>query len=197
MAGPRIGILGGTFDPPHIGHLIVAGDACAALRLDRVVFVPSARPPHKQGLVRADAQTRLRMVEAAVEGDVRFRVDDLELRRTGPSYTVDTLRQLRASTPDADWFFLIGADAVREMHTWKMPAEVAQLATLAVLSRSGETVDAAAFPLPVTPVPVTRVDVASSQLRRRVAAGVPIRYLVPDAVRRIVEREHLYINSEP
>lgn len=197
MAGPRIGILGGTFDPPHVGHLIVASDAHAALGLDQVLFVPAARPPHKPGRVRADPETRLRMVRAAIEGDHRFAADGLELGRTGPSYTVDTLRQLRAGRPDATWMFLIGTDAAREMHSWKAPAEVARLVTVAVLSRGGEVVDAAAFALPVVPVSVTRVDVSSSQLRERVAAGASIRYLVPDAVRHIVETEQLYLNPEP
>lgn len=186
----RLGVFGGTFDPPHLGHLIVAADVHLRLPLDRVVFVPAADPPHKRGLVRTSARLRLEMVEAAVRGDDRFAVDGLELRRQGPSYTVDTLRELRRRHPDAELFFLIGADALRDLPGWHEPAEVARLATLVRMERAGDAVpetDAA----PVD-VPVTRIDISATEIRQRVAAGASIRYLVPDAVREIIERERLY-----
>jgi nicotinate-nucleotide adenylyltransferase len=187
----RVGVFGGTFDPPHLGHLIAAADACTALDLAHVCFVPAAVPPHKRGQLRTDAATRLEMTRAAIEGDPRFRVEDAELRRPGPSYTVDTLRLLREREPAAALFLLIGADAGRELHTWREPEAIARLATVTVLSRSGDQPlpDAS---LPALRVPVTRIDIAATEVRRRVAAGESIRYLVPDAVRAIIEREALY-----
>jgi len=186
----RIGVLGGTFDPPHHGHLIVAGDVCEALSLDRLLLVPSAEPPHKPGAVQASAEQRLRLVRAAVEGDSRFEVDDLELRRTGPSYTVDTLRLLRERHPGCELYFLIGVDQVRELHTWREPEEVARLATLVAVSRGGE--DPGASPYPLRRVAVTRIDISATEVRRRVREGRSIRYLVPEGVRELIEREGLY-----
>lgn len=188
--GSRIGLYGGTFDPLHVGHLIVASDAFEALELDRLLFIPSADPPHKRGQVRASAERRLEMVRAAIAGDPRFGVEDLELRREGASYTVDTLRDLRERNPGCDFFFLVGVDQVREFHSWREPEEVARLARLAVVSRGGE--HAEDVDLPLERVDVTRIDLSSTDIRRRVAEGESIRYLVPDAVREIVEREALY-----
>ena len=190
-APERIGILGGTFDPPHVGHLMVASDVCGALKLDRLLLVPSASPPHKQGQVRATAEQRLAMVSAAVENDDRFAVDDLELRRPGASYTVDTLRELRARYPRAELFFVIGADQHRELHSWREPEEVARLARLAVVSREGDQVSREG-PIPVEPVSVTRIDLSATDVRRRIRQGESIRYFVPDAVRELIEREGLY-----
>lgn len=187
----RIGVFGGTFDPPHLGHLIVAGDAHTGLRLDRIVFIPSAVPPHKLATVRATAEQRLEMVQVAVRDDVRFTVDDIELRRTGPSYTVDTLRTLREQYAGSELFFLIGTDALREIDTWRTPDEVARLARLVALSRSGDEVEA----IPdraVLPLRVTRIDISATEIRRRIAAGESARYLVPDSVREIIERDGLY-----
>ena len=189
----RLGVLGGTFDPPHVGHLIVASDVCAALGLDRLLFVPAAAPPHKRGRVCAPAALRLEMVRAATAGDARFEVDDLELRREGESYSADTLRQLAAREPDAQLFFVIGVDQLREFASWREPDVVARLATLVVVSRAGEdAADAGEVAFPVLPVQVTRIDLSATEIRSRVQDGEPIRYLVPDAVREIIEREGLY-----
>lgn len=185
----RLGIYGGAFDPPHLGHLVAASDACDALALDRLLWIPSAVHPLKA--VRTAAALRLEMVRAAVAEDARFAADDLELRRTGPSYTVDTLRALRAREPGAELFFLTGADNLADLPRWREPDEIARLATLAVVSREGETLPGDA-PYPAVAVPVTRVDVSSTEVRRRVAAGQSIRYLVPEAVRAVIERERLY-----
>lgn len=187
----RIGVYGGTFDPPHVGHLIVASEVCDALRLDRVLLVPSAEPPHKRGSVRASAELRLRMVRAAIAGDRRLEVDDIELRREGASYTVDTLRALRERDPGCELFFAVGVDQLREFHSWREPDEVARLAHLVAISRGGEQVDED-FPFPVTRVGVTRIDLSATDVRRRLSEGRSVRYLVPDAVREIIEREGLY-----
>ncbi len=188
----RLGILGGTFDPPHHGHLIAAADALRELRLDRMLLVPSAQPPHKLGRVRAPAALRLEMARAAVAGDERFEVEDLELRRSGPSYTVDTLRELHARAPAVELFFLIGADNLAELPGWREPGEIARLARIAVMSREGEGGGPGPLPFGAAAVAVTRVDVSATEVRRRVAAGESIRYLVPESVRLLIERERLY-----
>jgi nicotinate-nucleotide adenylyltransferase len=186
----RIAVYGGTFDPPHVGHLVVAGDVHRQLGLDRVVFVPAADPPHKQGRVRASAALRSAMVRAAVSNDDRFAVDDLELQREGPSYTVDTLHEFRRRDPGGELFFLLGADALRDFPMWRGPDQIARLATLVVMARDGDAVLNTEFP--VVRVPVTRIDISATEIRRRVAAGEPIHYLVTEPVREIIEREGLY-----
>lgn len=188
----KLGVFGGTFDPPHVGHLIVAQDAFTALRLDRVLFVPAAAPPHKHGRVAAPAEFRLAMLRAAIGADSRFAVEELELRRAGPSYTVDTLRALHADHPEAELFFLLGADQFREFHTWRDPAEIARLARPVVLSRGGREDVGAVIDLPYQTLAVTRIDVSATEVRERVAARAPIRYLVPAGVEEIIQREGLY-----
>ena len=183
----RLGVYGGAFDPPHLGHLVAASDACDALGLHRLLWIPSAVHPLKA--VGTAADVRLEMVRAAIAGDGRFAADDLELRRAGPSYTVDTLRALRAREARAELYFLTGADNLAELPRWREPDEIARLARLAVVSRAGDVLPAEP---PYPAVAVTRVDVSSTEVRRRVAAGRSIRYLVPEAVRAVIEREGLY-----
>jgi nicotinate-nucleotide adenylyltransferase len=184
-------VYGGTFDPPHLGHLVAASDTCEALELHRVLWVPSAVHPLKGGRVRTPPELRLEMVRAAIAGDPRFAADDLELRRTGPSYTVDTLRELRAREPGAELFLITGADILGELHRWREPEEVLRLATLVVVSRAGEALSPSGG-VAARAVEITRVDVSSTQVRRLAAAGKSIRYLVPEAVRAVIERERLY-----
>ena len=187
----RLGIFGGTFDPPHVGHLVVAQDAWSALELDRVLFVPAASPPHKQGRAHTPASLRLEMLLAALAGDERFQACDVELRRPGPSYTIDTLRQLRRENPGAQLFLLLGADQARDFLSWKAPDEIAALATVVALSRDGAT-SAAGLDARVRALPVTRVDISATEIRRRVSEARPIRYLVPSGVEAIIRRESLY-----
>ena len=191
----RLGVFGGTFDPPHLGHLAAASDAAQALALDRVLWIPAAEHPFKRGSVAAPPELRLEMVRAAVAGDGRFEACDLELRRSGPSYTVTTLRELQAWHPGAELFFLTGADNLRELAQWREPDEVVRLARLVVVSRQGEGVPVG-LPYAATAVSVTRLDISSTELRRRVAAGETIRYLVPEPVREISERTGLYRERE-
>ncbi|MEO5509974.1 MAG: nicotinate-nucleotide adenylyltransferase [Longimicrobiales bacterium] len=190
----KLGIYGGTFDPPHIGHLIVAQDACEELGLDRVLFIPAGAPPHKRDHVITPAPLRLRMLEAAISGDVRFAIETLELTRPGPSYSVDTLEELSTRYPGAELFLLLGADQYREFHTWREPARVAALSRIAVLRR-GDTAEIAAADMEVFRaqwVSVTRIDVSSTDIRRRMAAGQSVRFLVPDAVEKLLLKEGLY-----
>lgn len=185
----RLGVFGGTFDPPHIGHLVAAQDALTVLNLDRVILVPAAIPPHKLDRPLTSAETRLELIRAAVADDARFEIDDLELRRVGPSWTVDTLREFRARWTEARLFLLVGMDQFADFASWREPREIARLARIAVLSRAG----AAAPPGgDAIPVPVTRVDITSTEIRRRVAGGLPIRYLVPAAVEALIDRYGLY-----
>lgn len=188
----RLGIFGGTFDPVHIGHLIVAQDAWAALGLDQVVFVPAAVPPHKRGRVQATPEQRLEMLRAATAGDPRFATSDIELRRAGPSYTVDTLRELRERDPTGVLFLLLGVDQFREFHTWREPDEIARLATIVVMSRGGAEPPELPREFAYQWLPVTRVDISATEIRRRLAAGEPVKYLVPPAVEEMIRREGLY-----
>jgi nicotinate-nucleotide adenylyltransferase len=191
----RLGVFGGTFDPPHVGHLIVAQDACTALGLDRVLFVAAAVPPHKQDRATTPAPLRLAMLHAAIDGDERFEACDRELRRAGPSYTVETLRELRRDRPGAEIFLLLGADQVRELHLWREPAAIAALATIVELSRAGVDAAPPGIGIACRRLDVTPVGISSTEIRRRVRAGEPIRYLVPPAVESIIRRERLY--TEP
>jgi nicotinate-nucleotide adenylyltransferase len=188
----NIGVFGGTFDPPHIGHLIAAQDATAALSLNRVIFVPAADPPHKRGVQVSAASVRSEMLRAAIAGDPRFEISSCELDRAGPSYTVDTLRELRKLHPGAALQLLIGVDQVQEFGSWREPDEIIKLAAVVMLARAGSDQVAPEANFVRQTVAVTRVDVSSTLIRTRVAVGMPIRYLVPDAVAKIIERDGLY-----
>jgi nicotinate-nucleotide adenylyltransferase len=186
----RLGIFGGTFDPPHVGHLVVAQEVHFRLGLDRVLWVPAAIPPHKRDQPITPGELRLELVRAAIAGDERFEASDLELRRGGVSYTVDTLRDLRRDRPDDELFLIVGADQLTELDHWREPDEIRQLATLVGFRREGE--DPGEVP-GVRLVPVPRVDVSSTEVRRRIGAGEPVRYLVPAAVEAVVREAGLYV----
>lgn len=197
----RLGIFGGTFDPIHLGHLAIAEEARVRLGLRRVLFVPAASPPHKGGEAVAGAADRLAMVREAVAGNPAFAADDLELRRPGPSYTVDTVEQLAALHPGAELFYLLGSDSVVQLHTWHCPRRLYALTTLVALLRPGWPArdiqtwladqPADARPRLIT-LEVPGLDIASRELRRRVASGLSIRYLVAEGVRGWIERRGLY-----
>ncbi len=192
-----VGLLGGTFDPPHNGHLRVAEDVRRGLGLDRVLLLPVRVPPHKHAARVTPAALRLEMVRAAVADVAGLEVSGVELEREGPSYTVDTLRRLRDERPDTDLTFIVGADQLAEMADWKEPEEISALATLAVMNR-GDVAPAEPdwnLTLEWTAVSVTPLDVSSTEIRRRVAEGRPVGHLVPAEVLRIIEREKLYCNG--
>lgn len=191
----NIGIFGGTFDPPHIGHLIAAQDACAALSLDRLLFIPAADPPHKRGERVSEATLRLAMLRAALADNRQFEISTIELERQGPSYTVDTLRQLHEQYAGDALFLLLGVDQIREFSTWREPQQVLQLAHVVMLTRAGQEQVHEDFVQAV--VPVTRVDVSSTLVRERVAKGQPFRYFVTAAVADIIEANRLYLQAEP
>jgi nicotinate-nucleotide adenylyltransferase len=189
----KIGIFGGTFDPPHVGHLIVAEDAAAGLGLDQVRFVPTGAHPLKRTNVEAPGELRLEMIEAATAECELFVVDDREIRRSGSSYTLDTVVELEAENPGAELFTLVGADILRELHRWHRVQEIASHARFAVLSRAdaGPTSEPAVDLDPLR-VEVTHVAISSSEIRERIRAGQPYRYLVPDPVYRIIVEHELY-----
>ena len=196
----RIGILGGSFNPPHLAHLVCASEAAAQLSLDRVLLTPVAAPPHKEAEQDPGPQARLELCRLAIAGDERLGVCDLEVVRGGPSYTVDTLRELHARTPEDHLTFIVGGDIALGLPSWHEPEAVLDLARLAVVERSGAGREEIAgrlaqhFGDAAAPVffDMPRVDISSSQIRRRVAQGDPIRYLVPDSVAEQIARGRLY-----
>ncbi len=204
----RYGILGGTFDPPHLGHLVLAQEAYSVLSLDKVWFVPAGQPPHKGGASVTLASHRRKLVELAISGDDRFGLCTVELRRSGPSYTVDTLRQLRTAWGPDIWICLIlGWDMVSYLPNWHDPSGVLQqVDQLAAAYRPGHqaNTDELAelsrilpdFERKVKVFPVPQLDIAATTLRERVAAGRPLRYLVPDAVRQYIEEHGLYRTAQ-
>ena len=192
----KTGIFGGTFDPPHIGHLIAAQDAREALQLDRILFVPAREPPHKRERRISDPADRVAMLRAAIADEPRFQLCELELERAGPSYTVETLRALRAESPEETFFLLIGADQAMDLANWREPEEIARLATIVLLAREGVDAVPAARLLLGSAVRVTRVDIAATDIRQRVAEGRSIRFLVPAAVERVIREKKLYLRSE-
>jgi nicotinate-nucleotide adenylyltransferase len=193
----RLGVFGGTFDPPHAGHVRVARDVADALALDRVLWIPARSPPHKTGTGISPPALRREMTAAACAADPRFEVSDVELRREGPSWTVDTLRALREAHPGAELYLILGADQVGTLADgWREPEEVLRLAVPVIMDREGESAAAAAPDLPgmerAVHVPVTRVDVSSTEVRARVRAGEDVSAMVPEGVLRVIVREGRY-----
>jgi nicotinate-nucleotide adenylyltransferase len=197
----RIGVLGGTFDPIHLGHLAAADDVAWRLTLDRVLFVPNRRPPHKDEQHVTAARDRVAMVELAIAGNTRFQLSTVEMERVGISYTIDTLRQLRGRWPDGTQiFFLVGCDAIGQLHTWHEPDAILEEFGLVVMERpTGSPVDwdAAGRHFPrireqVQVVDVAELEISGNEIRRRVATGAPIRYYVLPAVERYIRRHGLY-----
>ncbi len=186
----RIGVLGGTFDPIHIAHLVVAVEVHHALALDRTILVVAGDPWQKRGAVGAPAADRLEMARAAVAGLDGIEVSALEVERPGPTYTVDTLRALAA--PDRDLFLVVGADVAARMTSWHQAGELPDLAELVVVSRDGDIPGPPPGWSGVHHVPVPRLDVSSTELRRRVAAGAPIDGLVPAGAVRVIRERRLY-----
>jgi len=195
----RVGILGGTFNPPHIGHLVCAQEAYLQLGLDRVMLIPARIPPHKPVEDEPGAEHRLELCRAAIRGDERFSVSDLEMRRDGPSYTVDTLDALTRKAPDSELFMIVGGDVAAGLPSWHEPERVLSLATLAVAKRRGTArarVDQGLQSLPGGERAVffrmPRIAISSTFIRRRVRHREPIKYFVPDAVAEYIEHHRLY-----
>jgi nicotinate-nucleotide adenylyltransferase len=196
----KLGLLGGTFNPPHLGHLVCAQEACAQLGLDGVVFIPVFQPPHKEVDHDPGVEHRVALCERAVSGDKRFRVSRVEADVPSRSYTVDTLRRLHESGPADELTFIMGGDMAHSLPTWHEPENVLALATLGVAEREGigradimERLAGLAGADKIRFFEMPRLDISSSAIRRRVADGRPIRYLVPDAVADYIATEGLYV----
>lgn len=195
-SGMRVGIFGGSFNPPHIAHLLIAELVREEFALDEVAWIVSARPPHKDALSLASAADRVAMVNLAIEENPYFSSSDVEIRREGPSYTIETLRILRAHRPDADLFLLLGGDSLVDFKTWKDPEAILDEAQLVVFHRTGnapprqlmrpDRIHFSTFPC---------IDVSSSDVRDRIRRGMSIRYLVPSGVRTYIAQHGLYGSS--
>lgn len=200
----QIALYGGTFDPIHVGHLITARSVAEQLDVERVVFVPSASPPHKLDVAITPTEHRLEMVRLAIDGEPGFDVSDCEIRRTGPSYTFDTIMSYRQTVgADATVYWIIGADSLAELASWHRVAELVRQCRIITASRPGfEQPDLSSLAALVTDedlatirdgiLATPRIDVASTEIRRRVGAGASIRFLVPESVRKYVHDRGLY-----
>jgi len=187
----RIGIMGGTFDPIHNGHLVAASEVQQTLDLDEVVFVPTGEPWMKTGV--SASEHRYLMTVIATSSNPRFTVSRVDIDRGGPTYTVDTLRDLREQYPDADLFFITGADAIGQILDWKDVSEVWNLAHFVAVSRPGHDLTISGLPEQgVSSLEVPALSISSTDCRERVARGYPVWYLVPDGVVQYISKHHLY-----
>lgn len=203
LKAKRVGIIGGSFDPLHTGHLVIAQDALEKLELSELVFVPAAIAPHKQHLQQADAVHRYAMLQLATEADLRFSVSDVEIRRGGISYTIDTVRHLQAERPDVEWVLIIGSDTLVDLHTWYKIDELLGLCEVAVFLRPGESSleeigrkvalpEANRKKLLENIIEAHLIEISSTEIRMRVAEGLGIRYLVPAEVEMYIFEHGLY-----
>ena len=196
----RVGVLGGTFNPPHLGHLVCAQEAYLHLELARVILIPARIPPHKPVEEEPGVDHRLEMCRLAISGHAdHLAVSDIEARREGPSYTVDTLEKLHADYPESEFFLIVGADVATGFPTWRTPERVLSLATLAIAQRPGTSRDAVERSLSDVPggevaefFPMPEIGISSTMLRERARRSQPTTYLVPDSVRRYIDRHRLY-----
>lgn len=205
----RLGLLGGTFDPVHLGHLLVAESCREQLRLDEVWFIPAAVPPHKQQQTLTPGATRVEMLKLAIGGHEAFRVSEIELNRGGVSYTVDTLTAVRAERPEDELFLLLGADSLADLPTWREPRRICELTTIATVGRPdapelnysplAEFVEPARLAaIKNCRVEMPPIGISSRDLRRRGAEGRSLRYQVPRAVEQYISANRLYHpSSEP
>ncbi|MFC5884649.1 nicotinate-nucleotide adenylyltransferase [Kitasatospora sp. CM 4170] len=189
----RLGVMGGTFDPIHHGHLVAASEVASAFHLDEVIFVPTGQPWQKTDRHVTPAEDRYLMTVIATAENPQFSVSRIDIDREGPTYTVDTLRDLRALHPDADLFFITGADALAQILSWRDSDELFSLAHFIGCTRPGHTLSDAGLPVGgVSLVEVPALAISSTDCRNRVAKGEPVWYLVPDGVVRYIDKRALY-----
>lgn len=199
MSDQRIGIFGGTFNPPHLGHLILAETAADSLELDGVFFVPAASPPHKVGLPRAPAKDRLAMVELAIMGNPRFTSSRADMDRPGPHYAVDMIAMFHREFPNAQLFFLMGSDSLRDLLSWSRPDEIIRMTTLVVMQRPDVYPDLSALTrlLPgllekLYFLEAPEIEISSTEIVARIKQGRSIRYRVPESVLNYLTEHQLY-----
>ncbi|WP_447006181.1 nicotinate-nucleotide adenylyltransferase [Saccharothrix isguenensis] len=193
MTNRRIGVMGGTFDPVHHGHLVAASEVQARFDLDEVVFVPTGQPWQKSERAVSAAEDRYLMTVVATASNPRFSVSRVDIDRPGPTYTIDTLTDLKAGHPDSDLFFITGADALEQILSWRRADDVFDLAHFIGVTRPGyELVDTHLPPGVVSLVEVPAMAISSTAVRARTAAGLPVWYLVPDGVVQYISKRRLY-----
>lgn len=186
----RIGILGGTFNPPHLGHLLMAEQVGNQLELDEVWFMPTAKPPHKPGTQGVASQHRLKMLELAIEDNPLFKIQPYEINRGGVNYTVDTMRHFIEEYPEVDFYFIIGGDSARDLKDWKEPEVLVEMVQIVAVKRPGANAQDVNYPIIWVDSPM--IDISSSEVRLRVYLDQSIRYQVPDSVRRYIYEHNLY-----
>jgi nicotinate-nucleotide adenylyltransferase len=189
MGMRKVGIIGGTFDPPHFGHLLIANDVLQKLGLDEVWFMPNRIPPHKQRDSLTPTEVRVELIQAAIETNPSFRLEYIELEREGPSYTYDTMLLLKDKHPDKSFYFIIGADMVEYLPKWYKIEELLNVVTFVGVKRPGYTFTTK---YPVIEVETPQFEVSSTMIRKRIQKGLTSHYLVPEKVRRIIEEKRLY-----
>ena len=186
----RIGILGGSFNPIHWGHLILAEQARQILNLDKIVFVPANIPVHKKAIYLAPPKDRYQMVCLAIRPNPHFSVSDLEIKRKGPSYSIDTLKQLKQILPGARLYFIVGSDFLGQYRSWKRINELKRICRIIVAKRPGYRLRA--LPKAMQSITISELDISSSQVRQRIKSGHSVRYLVPEAVLKYILKKGLY-----
>jgi nicotinate-nucleotide adenylyltransferase len=191
MGNIRLGVMGGTFDPIHYGHLVAASEAAANFKLDKVIFVPTGEPWQKQEIT--SSEHRYKMTQLAIAGNSNFEISDVDTKRSGPTYTVDTLRELGEQFPEADLYFITGADAISQILTWKDVEKIWSLAKFVGVSRPGHALEVPKSPYgAVSLLEIPALAISSTDIRGRVKAGKPIDYLLPDTVIEYIETNNLY-----
>lgn len=191
MSKIRLGVMGGTFDPIHYGHLVAASGAASAFELDKVLFVPTGEPWQKQTIT--DAEHRLAMTKLAIDGNSLFEISTVDVRRAGPTYTIDTLRDIHESNPEADVFFITGADSIAQIDSWKDSSQIWPLAHFVGVTRPGHSLEvpkSAAGEVSLLEIPALAI--SSTDIRARVESGKPIDYLLPNSVIDYIHANHLY-----
>lgn len=191
MSKIRLGVMGGTFDPIHYGHLVAASQAASAFKLDKVLFVPTGEPWQKQTIT--DAEHRLAMTKLAIDGNSLFEISTVDVRRAGPTFTIDTLRDIHESNPEADVFFITGADSIAQIDSWKDSSQIWPLAHFVGVTRPGHSLEvpkSAAGEVSLLEIPALAI--SSTDIRARVESGKPIDYLLPNSVIDYIHANHIY-----
>ena len=197
----RLGLFGGSFDPPHLGHLILASEAHFQRALDCVLWIVTLQPPHKSR-THSQVEDRVAMVEAAIAGDTAFRLSRIEIDRPGPHFTLETLELLRASNPDDQLVYLMGGDSFSMLSTWqRSQAVIAACDEISVMRRPGDSIDLSGLENEIpglvskaTFIDAPLLEISSRELRRRIAAGEPVKYFLPPAVLQVIQAKKLYLN---
>lgn len=189
----KVGILGGTFNPPHIGHLMIADQVRDQLDLEKIWFLPSANPPHAKGKTTIEAEHRVEMVKRAIKGNDLFEIQLAEIQRGGKSYTVDTIKQLTEDYPEFDFYFIIGGDMVEDLPNWYKIDELMEKIQFVAVNRPGYSIES---PYPVIWVDTPEVKISSTTIREKQEQGCSIRYLVPERVKQYIEEKGLYKDDQ-